>query len=184
MPTYIRDKTKGAIYFFTLVSFNRRKIFCSPTFLSAFKKSIQKIRKQHPFRVIAWVQLPDHLHCIWQLPENDDNFSIRWAKIKLNTTKLIPELHLSNDSLSQSNQNRNEKGIWQRRFYEHKIRDEQDFINHMNYIHYNPVKHKLVSSVVDWQFSSFHRLIDAGFYAKNWGTSDLILPDNFAKNVE
>ncbi|SSY70394.1 Transposase and inactivated derivatives [Alysiella crassa] len=157
------------MYFFTLVAFERRNIFCKPDFLSAFKTSIQEVRKQYPFKIIAWVQLPDHLHCILNFEQENHDFSKIWSIIKRKTTKLCPQYHLRDDDLSLSKVLRNEKGIFQRRFYEHLIRNEQDLYNHLNYMHFNPVKHNLVEKTKDWQYSTFHRYVKNGFYDENWG---------------
>lgn len=116
--------------------------------------------------------LPDHLHCIWQLPENDANFGKRWGMIKSKTTKACQDYHLASNELSDSKNANFERGIWQRRFFEHSIRNEQDYRNHLNYIHYNPVKHGLVHQVKDWQYSTFHRFVADGFYEPDWGSHD------------
>ena len=171
MPKYIRSYKKGALYFFTLISYNRRKIFCEEDFLGAFKNSIKLVQQQYPFKIIAWVQLPDHIHCIWQMPENDADYSMRWSQIKRLTTQACPQYHLSKNELNLSEVKRNERGIWQRRFLEHQIRNEFDFIRHMDYIHYNPVKHGLVEKVADWSYSSFHRCVRQGSYTEDWGGS-------------
>lgn len=157
--------------FFTVVAFERRNIFCEPDFLSAFKQSIKEVQAQYPFDILAWVQLPDHLHCIWRLPEHDNYYGKRWSIIKRLTTKACPHYHLNFDELTYSKVVRNEKGIWQRRFYEHQIRDDEDFKRHMDYIHYNPVKHGLVTNPKDWQHSSFHRYLKQGVYPEDWGGS-------------
>lgn len=184
MPRYIRSSAQGGVYFFTLVAYNRRRIFCNADFLQAFKQSIKHIQHQNPFEVLAWVQMPDHLHCIWKMPNDDADYGMRWSQIKRLTTQSCPQYHLPHDKLSASKIKRNEKGIWQRRFYEHKIRNEQDLIMHMDYLHYNPVKHGLVDNVADWQYSSFHRLVGEGRYPADWGSSEIKFPDSFAMNLE
>ena len=184
MPRYIRSSAQGGIYFFTLVAYERRKILCNDDFLHAFRQSIKHIQQQYPFEILAWVQMPDHLHCIWQLPIDDSNFSMRWSQIKRLTTKACPQYHLSLNNLSASKMKRNEKGIWQRRFYEHKIRNEQDLITHMDYLHYNPVKHGVVDNVMDWQYSSFHRLVREGSYPADWGSDGIEFSDSFATSLE
>lgn len=112
----------------------------------------------------AIVILPDHLHCIWQLPENDYNYSKRWAIIKHYFSIGIP---------SDINQRR-EKKIWQPRFWDHIIRNENDWEKHLDYIHYNPVKHGYAQKSLDWPHSSFKRYVREGWYEPNWGT--LIIP--------
>ena len=184
MSQYIRSYTKGATYFFTLVSYNRRNILCEADFLQAFKRSIKQVQQQYPFEIIAWVQLPDHLHCIWQMPLDDSDYSMRWSQIKRLTTQACPHYHLPTNELSHSMQKRNEKGIWQRRFFEHQIRNEEDFIKHMDYLHYNPIKHSLVEKVIDWQYSSFHRYIKAGVYSLDWGDRLIGFSASFINNLE
>ena len=184
MSQYIRSHTKGATYFFTLVSYNRRRIFCEDDFLQAFKKSIKQVQQQYPFEIIAWVQLPDHIHCIWRMPTNDANYSMRWSQIKRLTTQACPRYHLPIDDLSRSKVKRNERGIWQRRFYEHEIKNEADFIRYMNYLHYNPIKHGLVKMVVHWPYSSFHRYVKQGSYAQDWGGSSMNFSENFPDGLE
>ena len=184
MPQYIRSYTKNATYFFTLVSYNRREILCEDDFLQAFKKSIKQVQQQYPFEIIAWVQLPDHLHCIWEMPTNDADYSMRWSQIKRLTTQACPQYHLPIDELSYSRVKRNERGIWQRRFYEHEIKDEADFVRHMDYLHYNPVKHGLVERVINWQYSSFHRYVKQGFYLADWGDGLRGFTENFSDRLE
>lgn len=117
--------------------------------------------------VDGMVVLPDHIHAIWTLPKGDDDFSNRWRVFKATFTKQInPKLY---EPISKSRYKKGERGIWQRQFWEHNIRDNKDFENHMDYLHYNPVKHGYVKSVVDWEFSTFHRLIKRGVYTKDWG---------------
>lgn len=184
MPKYIRSYTQGATYFFTLISYNRRKILCEADFLKAFKASIKHIQQHYPFEIIAWVQLPDHLHCIWKMPENDANYSMRWSQIKRLTTQACPQYYLTKSELSYSKSKRHERGIWQRRFLEHQIRDESDFIRHMDYLHYNPVKHGLVKRVTDWPYSSFHRCVREGFYAEDWGGGSIDFSEVFIDRLE
>ncbi len=120
---------------------------------------------EHPFNVDAIVILPDHIHSIWTLPENDADFSARWQLIKARFSRSIA----GGEQISQSRSRRGERGIWQRRFWEHVVRDERDFRAHMDYLHFNPVKHGHAASVREWPHSSFHRLVQKGFYAADWG---------------
>lgn len=148
MPNYRRAKTRGATYFFTVVTYRRQRFLCQEKVRKALRNSILDVRKNHPFAIDGWVLLPDHLHCIWTLPPNDANFSVRWAMIKRFVTKQCrPELHRE-DWMNESKRKRKESTIWQRRFWEHQIRDDQDFERHMNYLHYNPAKHDLVRYLV------------------------------------
>ena len=108
--------------------------------------------------------LPDHLHAVWTLPEGDADFAKRWQLIKSTFSRALP----SGERISESRIARRERGIWQRRYWEHTIRDENDFARHVDYIHINPVKHGLVTRVRDWPFSSFHRMVKLGIYPEDW----------------
>lgn len=114
---------------------------------------------------------------------NETNYSQCWSQIKRNTTKLCPQYHLPIEALSYSKVNRNEKGIFQRRFYEHQIKNDVDFATHMDYLHYNPVKHGLVAQVSDWQYSSFHRYVKQGVYPPDWG-DDMSFAESFSDMLE
>jgi putative transposase len=163
-----RRARAGTTFFFTLVAWRRRPILCEPDVLNATRDAIQTVRKRRPFTIDAWVQLPDHLHCIWTLPEGDTDFSQRWREIKH---------HVSYTCRDRSNaapaspvmQRRGESAIWQRRFWEHQIRDERDFERHVDYIHINPVKHGHVAHASLWPYSSFGRYVREGIYPADWG---------------
>jgi len=136
--------------------------------IDLLKLVIHKVKAEHPFQIRAYVILPEHLHMIWQLPEGDSNYSLRWEKIKTLFSKAlyktgIPLIKTKHD----------EYGLWQRRFWEHTIRDEMDFENHINYIHYNPIKHGLVSSLHHWPHSSFNHYVHLGQLPENWGVKML-----------
>ena len=115
------------------------------------------------------VVLPDNLHTLWQLPNHDANYSMRWNLIKRRFSRALPKT----ERISASRQKKGERGIWQRRYWEHLIRDDEDFERHVNYIHYNPVKHGYVSSPVDWSYSSIHRYIQNGIISNNWACDDI-----------
>ncbi|MFC0349775.1 REP-associated tyrosine transposase [Undibacterium danionis] len=170
MPNYRRAYTPGASYFFTVVSHARKPIFLQDQVRQALRAAIISTRIHYPFAIDAWVLLPDHMHCIWTLPNNDHQFSNRWGMIKRQVSQAWvcdgSLLHLSN-----SRNKRRESGLWQRRFWEHQIRDEDDFQHHIDYIHWNPVKHQYVSKVIDWPYSSFHRYVKTGLLPPNWGAS-------------
>lgn len=122
--------------------------------------------RRRPFDVYAMVVLPDHLHAIWTLPEDDADYSIRWRQIKGWVTRHYPRDLLPEPSLARVR--RGEQELWQRRFWEHRIRDEHDLAMHVDYIHGNPVKHGLVRSPGDWPYSSFRRFVRAGVYGDDW----------------
>jgi putative transposase len=123
----------------------------------------------HPFRIDAMVVLPDHLHAIWTLPEDDVDFSTRWALIKAGFSRCIP----AEERRSKSRITKGERGIWQRRFWEHLIPDEKDYAAHLDYIHCNPVKHGHAQSAADWPYSTFHRYLEQGVYDKAWASSEM-----------
>lgn len=165
MPNYRRDDTKGGMYFFTVVTHRRQKLLCREMVRQALRAAIKAVRVSHPFTIKAWVLLPDHLHCIWTLPPGDADFSVRWSKIKRCVSR---QCGLETNRLHRCGQQRKESSLWQRRFWEHRIRDEQDYRRHMDYLHYNPVKHGLVAQVGDWPYSTFHRLVRQGIYEPDW----------------
>ncbi len=134
-------------------------------FRPALRQAILRVKTTMPFESIAWVLLPDHLHTIWQLPEGDANFSARWSMIKRSVTQQYKDLLPHPHNLSR--QARREGNLWQRRFWEHLIRDELDLQRHIDYVHYNPVKHGYVSKVADWPYSTFHRYVSDGVYPKD-----------------
>ena len=153
---YRRAFTPGGSFFFTLVTHQRRPIFTSAEAVDTLRSAIRSVRHTRPFEMDAMVVMPDHLHCIWTLPRDDADFSTRWRLIKTWFTK-----HHEPDQRAQA--------IWQPRFWEHQIRDEDDLARHVDYIHYNPVKHGLAASPMEWPHSSFRRYVAAGIYSSDWG---------------
>ena len=168
---YRRVRSPGSSYFFTVVTYNRKPILCEPENIELLRDSFRKVIQQHPFTIDAIVILPDHLHCLWTLPPADADFSTRWRLIKSWFSRRCR--FQDREQVSNSRRSKKEKAIWQRRFWEHLIRNEHDFNNHVNYIHYNPVKHGLVLSPKDWQYSSFHRYVQRGVYNIDWGGSSI-----------
>ncbi len=174
MPNHRRANVAGGTYFFTVVTYRRQTFLCNENVRDALRNGIRTTQITYPFKIDAWVLLPDHLHCIWTRPQGDASFGIRWAMIKRFVSKQCsPELH-RDDWMNGSKQRRKESTIWQRRFWEHLIRDEKDFEKHVDNIHYNPVKHNLVSRACDWPYSTFHRYIRKGVYSKDWGGGDIV----------
>ncbi len=169
MPNYRRTNTHGGLCFFTLVTYQRRSIFHDALARQWLRDAIDVTRKKYPFEVDAWVLLPEHLHCIWRLPENDKEYSMRWSLIKSRFSKRSRDYLRDPDRLTASRRAHRESSIWQRRFWEHEVRDETDYRTHMDYIHINPVKHGLVERVNDWPWSTFHRHVREGRYPENWG---------------
>jgi putative transposase len=136
MPNYLRYYS-GNTWFFTVVSHNRRQILTSDQERGCLQKAIIDCRQIYPFKIAAWVLLPDHLHCIWNLPDTDLNYSRRWSIIKRKFTQAF------------TNDEEKKPPFWQKRSWAHCIEDDQDFENHMNYIHFNPVKHGLVKNALE-----------------------------------
>ncbi len=167
MADYRRVFVKGGIFFFTVVTYHRAPIFKNEPEIILLKECIKKIMHNYPFRINAIVVLPDHIHSIWTLPENDLNFSTRWRLIKKRFSMCYSQVCIPR--ISESMLRKQERGIWQRRFWEHLIRDNEDFAKHCDYIHYNPVKHGLVISPDIWKYSSYHHLVKKGYYPLNWG---------------
>jgi putative transposase len=172
MPEYRRSFVPGGTYFFTVVTYRRLPILVSKEARDILRKAYMDVIHRFPFTIDAICLLPDHLHCIWSLPEGDANYPVRWREIKRLFSKEYGSTVGTNEERNLSRQKREETTIWQRRFWEHTIRDENDLQNHMDYIHYNPVKHGLVQRARDWQWSSFHRYVQLGYYDQEWGWGD------------
>ena len=162
MSDYRRARVPGGTYFFTVVTHDRRPLFQDAANVGLLRQAFAWTKARRPFSIDAVVVLPDHLHCVWKLPESDDDFSGRWRAIKQFVSRQI-EAPLSS---------RGEKLVWQRRFWEHLIRDEDDWRRHLDYIHYNPVKHGLVDAPEDWPYSSFTAAIEKGWYEPGWGRTE------------
>ena len=172
MVNYRRVYLKGGTYFFTVTLKNRQKNYLT-TYIDALRESFAYAKKQKPFEIIAIVILPEHLHCIWQLPEDDNDYSGRWRSIKSHFTHSIIKT-----GLPLQKNNRGEYKLWQTRFWEHTIRDETDLSQH---IHYNPVKHNLAQSVSEWPYSSFHDYVKDGKLPSNWGNVYIEQPNKYGE---
>lgn len=179
MSKYRRWRVEGGTYFFTVVTYERRPILTTDLGRSCLRTAIDEIRGRHPFEIIACVLLPDHLHVVWQLPHGDVDYSTRWRQIKTRFTQLFSQNAVRAPFPNASRSKRHEHSIWQRRFYEHTVRDEADLKRCVDYIHINPVKHRLVSRVCDWEWSSFHRFVGEQEYDLDWGGSDEWFGDEF-----
>ncbi|MGR9053429.1 MAG: REP-associated tyrosine transposase [Gammaproteobacteria bacterium] len=172
---YRRDYSQGATYFFTVVTFMRQPLFGRPETVDYLRQAIRQEMERRPFVIDAVVVMPDHLHALWSLPTGDADYSIRWRDIKRAFTARIPENQRAH--VRGSRQHKHEQAIWQRRFWEHRIRDECDFTHHVEYIHYNPVKHGYVRCPADWPYSSIHRYIRQGILSIDRGASPIIIAD-------
>ena len=169
MAEYRRWRVEGGTYFFTVVTHSRAPIFASSIAKQLLGEKFRACQQEWPFEVNAIVLLPEHLHAIWTLPQGDANYPQRWAWIKKEFTKDWLALGGLEQPISRSRRERDEHGVWQRRYWEHTIDSEHDFDRHFDYIHYNPVKHELAQSSGDWPASSFHRWVKAGVYESDWG---------------
>jgi putative transposase len=150
MTDYLRYRIDGGTYFFTVNLAERNRTLLTER-IDTLREAFRVVKKAHPFKIDAMVILPDHLHTIWTLPDGDHDFSQRWRQIKSAFSREIAK----EERVSRSRLRKQERGIWQRRFWEHAIRDEEDFRRHVDYIHFNPVKHGYVQKVADWPYSSF-----------------------------
>ena len=167
MPEYRRNRVEGGTYFFTLALSDRRSDLLVRE-VAALRSSVSHARALYPYKIDAWVVLPQHLHAVWTLPEGDADFSTRWTLIKRGFSARIAK----GESRSASRIAKGERGIWQRRFWEYTIRNEADFTRHVNYVHFNPVQHGLVGNACDWPLSSFRRALAAGNYPADWQGGD------------
>jgi len=163
MTDYRRNRVPGGTYFFT-VNLEDRRSDLLIRHIDRLREAVRRARARAPFYIDAWVVLPEHMHCLWTLPEGDADFSTRWQAIKGSFSRRIP----LGERRSESRVGKAERGIWQRRFWEHTIRDDGDYALHMDYIHFNPVKHGLVADAADWPYSSFHRCVANGLYPVGW----------------
>ena len=162
MVLYRRNRVAGGSYFFT-VTLRDRSSRTLVENIAELRAAFRQAKASMPFHINAIVVLPEHIHAIFTLPDGDDNYSSRWRLIKsIYTQKLIKK------GVPLAANGRGEYNLWQSRFWEHTIRDDEDMENHINYIHFNPVKHKFVERVADWPYSSFHHYVRAGILPPNW----------------
>lgn len=166
MPEYRRYFVPGGTFFFT-VNLADRSGDLLVREIAMLREAVRGVRRKFPFGIDAWVVLPDHMHCIWTLPPGDADYALRWRLIKGAFSKALPR--------ASGRVGCRGRGIWQPRYWEHAIRDQKDFNAHMDYMHFNLVKHGHVARVQDWPFSSFHRCVDAGVYPVDWGND--VVPD-------
>jgi putative transposase len=163
MPNYRRAFVPGGCWFFTVNLLERRQTLLVDR-IECLREAVARTRRRYPFHIDAAVVLPNHLHTVWTLPPDDSDFSTRWRLIKSHFAKALPKL----ERRSAVRRERGERGIWQRRFWEHLIRDEHDYTRHVEYCYINPVKHGIVPRVRDWPHSSFHRDVRRGIFPIDW----------------
>ena len=164
---YRRANAAGGTYFFTVNLADRTRRLLVDR-IDDLRASVRLVKQRHPFEIGAWVVLPDHLHAIWTLPAGDADFSTRWALIKAGFSRRIER----GERIEASRRAKGERGLWQKRFREHQIRDEVDLQRHVDYVHFNPVKHGHASRAADWPFSSIHRSIRAGDLPEDWSAAE------------
>jgi len=181
MRRYLRYRIEGGTYFFTVVTHERRRFLTESNARQHLRESIKSVQEERPFSILAIVLLPDHWHCLLELPPGDSDYSTRLRLIKSRFTKHWLANGGTEGTQRRSLRRKSERAIWQRRFYEHTVRDEDDLNRCAEYIHWNPKKHGLVERVADYPWSSFHRFVNAGQYDVNWGgenpVPDLELPE-------
>jgi putative transposase len=164
VTNYRRNFILGGCQFFT-TNLAERKSRLLTDQIDRLRAAFRYVRNRHPFTIDAIVVLPDHLHAIWSLPDGDADFATRWRLIKAAFSRALPK----GERISPSRLRKDERRIWQRRYWEHTLRDERDYSRHVDYIHFNPVKHRLVTQVKDWRYSSFLRMVRLGAYPVDWG---------------
>jgi putative transposase len=164
MPNYRRYRLPGGTWFFTVNLLERRDSDLLIREIDLLRGCVAHERARRPFAIIAWVVLPEHMHCIWRLPEGDTDYPTRWRRIKTDFSRCLQRT----ERRSSVRIARGERGLWQRRYWEHAIRNDADLHNHIDYIHYNPVKHGLVAMAADWPYSSFYRHARLGLYPLDW----------------
>ncbi|HEX7112265.1 MAG TPA: transposase [Mizugakiibacter sp.] len=164
MSRYRRVRLPGATWFFT-VNLARRDVAWLTEHIDILRDATRRVRAAHPFAIDAMVVLPEHLHAVWTLPAGDSDYALRWRLIKSAFSRAIP----AGERRNASRIAKGERGIWQRRFWEHWVRDEDDLRRHIEYVHYNPVKHGHVTRAAAWPWSTFHRYVKAGRLALDWG---------------
>ncbi len=169
MSRYRRSLLGGGTFFFTVVLADRHSALLVEQ-IERLRAVYRRVQGDYPFETVAICVLPDHLHAVWRLPVDDANFSLRWSLIKAGFSRGLS----ASLNRSQSKITKREKGIWQRRFWEHQIRDDLDLQRHVDYIHYNPVKHGHVTRVVDWPYSSFHRYVADGICRNDWAAGEAV----------
>ena len=168
MPIYIRAYVPGGTFFFTLVTYQRQPLLVQLLVRHLLRDAIRSVRTERPFHIDAFVLLPDHLHTLWTLPAGDADFSTRWRLIKHATTRQLMQHITVEIAQSASRCKKQEQPVWQRRFWEHAVRSEEEFSALCDYIHYNPVKHGYARCPHAWPYSSFRRFVHAQRYPLNW----------------
>ncbi|HET7649354.1 MAG TPA: transposase [Gammaproteobacteria bacterium] len=176
---YRRALVPGGTYFFT-VNLADRRADLLVRHIEEFRQVLGKVKRLHPLYLVAMAVMPDHLHTIWRLPEGDADYPMRWALIKAGFSRRLAAV----ERVRQSRKAKRERGIWQRRYWEHQIRDEADLARHVDYIHYNAVKHGLVARPADWPHSTLHAYIERGLVAPDWGASASDIGSGYGERLD
>ena len=161
---YRRSLIEGGTFFFTVNLADRRRDLLV-RHIDDLRAVTRSVQQRHPFNIVATVVLPDHLHAIWTLPVGDADYPLRWALIKSAFSRALPKT----EAIHPGRVQKRERGIWQRRYWEHQIRDDADLQRHVDYIHNNPVKHGHAQCATDWPYSSIHRFMREGLVKSGWG---------------
>ncbi|MFP4007932.1 MAG: REP-associated tyrosine transposase [Spirulinaceae cyanobacterium] len=181
MPEYRRARIPGSVIFITCVTYQRKPIFQTENTVNLLRHAVAQTRKERPFEIIGAVILPEHLHFLWQLPDNDCDYSSRVGRMKVLFTRALRGQESTPTELPLSRRKHRERDVWQRRFWERSLCDLQEVNHYLDYIHYNPVKHQLVSCPHAWPYSSFSRYVTQGFYTEDWacqcGNCPPVIPD-------
>jgi len=169
MQIYRRNLVEGGTYFFTVNLLDRssRRLVDE---ISVLRDAVAAARARLPFEIDAWVVLPEHMHCMLTLPPGDAEYPARWRMIKGAFSRRLA----GREAVSASRARKGERGIWQRRYWEHTVRDDEDYAAHVDYVHFNPVKHGYVARVGDWPHSTFHRCVKRGLYPADWAREPAI----------
>jgi len=164
---YRRANVAGGTFFFT-VNLADRSSRLLIDHIDLLRDTVREVRRVHPFELVAMVVLPEHLHAVWTLPRDDCDYPLRWSLIKSGFSRRLTNA----ECIDETRLRKRERGIWQRRYWEHQIRDDADLARHVDYIHINPVKHGYVQAPVNWAYSSIHRYIRRGILPPNWAVTD------------
>lgn len=173
MRRYTRADAPGATYFFTVTLQDRGARYLVDH-VAELRECIRVVKQRHPFEIEAMVVLPEHLHALWRMPAEDADFAMRWRLVKQSFTQRLAERGLLEPTAAETRGRKRERSLWQRRFWEHQIQGDDDFARHVDYIHFNPVKHGWVLRARDWPYSSLHRYVRAGVLPADWGISAAI----------
>ena len=178
MTNYRRNFIPGGSYFFTVALADRSASLLTDN-IELFRYAVADVKHELPFGLIAMVVLPEHLHCVWTLPVGDADYPMRWKKIKAAFSHGLPK----GEHRSASRVAKGERDIWQRRYWEHTLRDDDDLRRHVDYIHYNPVKHGHVRCVKEWPYSTFHQYARDGVYPDDWAGDGFDMGDGCGERM-